>query len=135
MADLDISPKCEKLKKNKNFNNRLGCVIHVVDNYVKKRLNLNIEDYFSFVSFSDNAVINFEYYDYNKLEFIDLIDECICSIGIPHGGTQIIEGFKKANEILSSINNNYYRPVLILLSDGEDWNEKDTLDYVQEVSN
>ena len=135
MNSRDISPKCEKLKNNLDFNNRLGCVIHVVDNYVKKRLNLNKEDCFSFVSFNDYAEINFKNYDYNKLKYNDLIDDCLRSIKYPDGGTKFIEGFKKANEILSTINSKYYRPVMILLSDGEDWSENDTLDYVQEVSN
>ena len=134
MGFKDIMPKCEKLKKNFFFNNRFGCVLHVIDNYVKKRLAINIEDLFSFVSFNDKGAINFENFNNSQLNKIDLLDKCVATIERPNGGTSFLEGFTKANEILTKIDRNLYRPVFILLSDGLDLDPPLTVEYVKKVS-
>ena len=46
MGTNDITPSDKKLYNNQNFNNRLGCVIQVMNNYIKKRLDINKDDVF-----------------------------------------------------------------------------------------
>ena len=136
MGSEDIKPEYEKIRKNNDFNNRLGCVLHVVDNYIKKRLNINKEDVFSFITFSSYSEIIFRDYDYNKITFTDLVDYCIDKIGYPIGNTFFLEGFKKANIILLSIDKIKYKPVIILLSDGENYkaSQNETIKYIKRVS-
>ena len=131
MSASDITPNCEKLKRN-GFNNRLGCVIHVIDNYVKKRLNINNNDIFSFVAFNSGGKIIFQNYNYKRLNSLDLIDECMKLIGAPDGGTRFLEGFKRAKDILFTISKKEYKPVMILLSDGEDGYPERTIEYIKE---
>ena len=135
MGISDITPNCYKLN-SKGFNNRLGCVIHVVDNYVKKRLSINNNDIFSFVTFNDGGQIIFQNYKYEKLNSMDLIEECMNLIGQPCGYTSFLEGFKKAKDIFTTINKEIFKPVMILLSDGGDHHENETIEYIKEnVSN
>ena len=135
MGESDITPNCYKLN-SKGFNNRLGCVIHVVDNYVKKRLSINNNDIFSFVTFNDGGQIIFQNYKYEKLNSMDLIEECMNLIGQPCGYTSFLEGFKKAKDIFTTINKEIFKPVMILLSDGGDHHENETIEYIKEnVSN
>jgi hypothetical protein len=135
MGISDITPNCYKLN-SKGFDNRLGCVIHVVDNYVKKRLSINNNDIFSFVAFNSGGQIIFQNYNYKRINSLDLIDECMELIGGPDGGTRFLEGFKRAKDILFTINKKEFKPVIILLSDGEDFCPYRTIEYIKEnVSN
>ena len=129
-----IEPINEQIKVNRYFDNRLGCVIHVIDNYVKVRDRINQEDLFSFVAFNDEANIIFQEFNVNLNREINLISECMKKIVSASGGTNFKEGFIKANEILLNINRQKYKPVIILLSDGRDHNNKETIEYVKNVS-
>ena len=134
MGIRDLQPKCERLKHG--FNNRLGCVIHIVDNYIKKRLSINDKDIFSFVTFNFQGEIIFQNYKSANINSINLIDECMKLIGRASGGTSYLEGFKLAKEIFSTINRKEYQPIMILLSDGDDYLPETTIDYVKKnVSN
>ena len=134
MDEGDIKPRNEQIKVNHDFDNRLGCVIHVIDNYVKVRDRINQEDLFSFVAFNDEANIIFQEFNVNLNREINLISECMKKIFSASGGTNFKEGFIKANEILLNINRQKYKPVIILLSDGGDENNKETIEYVKNVS-
>ena len=134
MGSPDIKPSESKIYKNEDFNNRLGCVIQVINNYVNKRLEINKNDIFSLISFSTGAEINFRDFDKDKLSNINLIEECIKLIGYPRGDTRFIKGFNNAKIILEDIDKNKYNPLIISLSDGDDDKPEETIDYVKEVS-
>ena len=134
MGSPDIKPSESKLNKNEDFNNRLGCVIQVINSYVNKRLEINKNDKFTLISFNTGANINFRDYDKDELSNINLIEECIKLIGYPNGDTRFIKGFNKAQDILEDIDTNKYNPLIILLSDGDDDKPEETIDYVKEVS-
>ena len=134
MGSPDIKPSESKIYKNEDFNNRLGCVIQVINSYVNKRLEINKNDIFSLISFSTGAEINFRDFDKDKLSNINLIEECIKLIGYPRGDTRFIKGFNNAKIILEDIDKNKYNPLIILLSDGDDDKPEETIDYVKEVS-
>ena len=135
MGSPDIKPTNEKLYKFEDFNNRFGCVIQVINNYVNKRLEVNKKDIFSLISFSTEAEINFRELNKDIISNIDLIDECKSIFKDPKGSSCFINGFKEAEIILSDIDNENYNPLIILLSDGDDDNPKETIEYVKEVSN
>ena len=65
-----------------------------------------------------------------------MVDYCIGKIGYPIGNTFFLEGFKKANIILLSIDKIKYKPVIILLSDGENYkaSQNETIKYIKRVS-
>ena len=134
MGSIDIKPNESKLYENGDFNNRLGCVIQVINSYVNKRIEINKNDIFSLISFSTLAKINFSGYDKDKLSSINLIDECIKLMGYPEGDTNFIKGFEEVINILEDIDTNKYNPLIILLSDGDDDKPDKTIDCVKEVS-
>ena len=101
-------------------------------NFFKKRLNINNNDIFSFVAFNSGGKIIFQNYNYKRLNSLDLIDECMKLIGAPDGGTRFLEGFKRAKDILFTISKKEYKPVMILLSDGEDGYPERTIEYIKE---
>ena len=135
MGSPDIKPTNENLYKFDDFNNRLGCVIQVINNYVNKRFEVNKKDIFSLISFSTEATINFRDLNKDIISNIDFIDECKAQFEYPKGSSCFINGFKEAEKILSDIDNENYNPLIILLSDGDDDNPKETIEYVKEVSN
>ena len=61
---------------------------------------------------------------------------CMDMIEEAHGNTYFLEGFKKGNEILSEIDRQNYKPIIILLSDGENEpsTQNETINYVKGVS-
>lgn len=134
MGSSDITPSNKKLYKNIDFNNRLGCVIQVINNYIKKRLDINKNDIFSVITFSSDANINFR--DYNKESYLayDFIEECIGIFQSPKGNTYFKKGFEQAEKILLDIDKEKYNPLIILLSDGDDDEPNETIDYVRTVS-
>ena len=134
MGSYDIKPSNSKLYKNENFNNRLGCVIQAMDNYVMKRENINNNDLFSLITFSTKAQINFR--DYNKSTFsdIDFIEECMGLIGYPEGVTYFKKGFEEADKILLDIDKQKFNPLIIFFSDGDDDEPNETIVYVKNVS-
>ena len=134
MGSGDITPSNKKLYKNIDFNNRLGCVIQVINNYIKKRLDINKNDIFSVITFSSDANINFR--DYNKESYLayDFIEECIGIFQSPKGNTYFKKGFEQAEKILLDIDKEKYNPLIILLSDGDDDEPNETIDYVRTVS-
>ena len=134
MGSSDITPSNKKLYKNIDFNNRLGCVIQVINNYIKKRLDINKNDIFSVITFSSHANINFR--DYNKESYLayDFIEECIGIFQSPKGNTYFKKGFEQAEKILLDIDKEKYNPLIILLSDGDDNEPNETIDYVRTVS-
>ena len=134
MGSLDIKPSNSKLYKNENFNNRLGCVIQAMDNYVMKRENINNNDLFSLITFSTKAQINFR--DYNKSTFsdVDFIEECMGLIGYPEGVTYFKKGFEEADKILLDIDKQKFNPLIIFFSDGDDFEPNETIVYVKNVS-
>ena len=128
----DLKPKLEEIKNNPSFNNRLGVFINVVENYSKNRNNINKEDVFSLISFNENSKIIFKNLNLNK-DNKNLIDECMNNMQI-NNGTNFLSAFKKANEILSKINKKKYKPIIILLTDGDDNNKDETINYIENVS-
>ena len=52
-----------------------------------------------------------------------------------YGNTYFLEGLKEGNKILSQINRQKYKPIIILLSDGENKpsTQNETLNYVKDV--
>ena len=136
MGSLDLKPKLDIIKKNEAFDNRLGCVLQVIDNYIKKRLNIEKDDLFSFITFSTYSQIIFRDYNKNKIESEDWLKSCMNTIQDAKGNTFFLEGFRKGNEILSTINRNNYKPVIILLSDGENdlKTQNETINFVKNVS-
>jgi len=134
MGSFDIKPTNEQLNKKEDFNNRLGCVIQVMDNYVKKRMEINENDIFSVITFNNEATINFREYNKDIISSTDFIYECISFFDYPDWDSCFINGFKEAEKILLDIDNEDYNPLIILLSDGDDDSPKETVEYVKEVS-
>lgn len=136
MGSQDLKPKCNKIKKEEDFNNRLGCVLQVIDNYIKKRLNIDKEDLFSFITFSTNSKIIFKDYNNDIIQNEDWLKKCMDTIQYPQGNTFFLEGFKKGKEILSTIDRKKYKPIIILLSDGDNYSptKNETINYVKNVS-
>ena len=132
MKNRDMTPNLEKIKKNDNFNNRLGCVIHIIDNYVKKRFNLNKNNIFSFKSFNENAQIDLKNFNFEENKRSDLIK----SLKHPSGGTSFYKGLLEAKNIILKSNRKQYKTIIILLSDGdeEDTYYEDTINIVNKVS-
>ena len=130
----DICPNIEKIKNNPNFNNRLGLFINVIDNYSRKRNNLNEEDIFSIISFNSKSNIILTNYNLNNnLNEKDIIDECMSKIKIDKG-TNFENAFIQASEILAKTNKQKYQPVIILLTDGDDCNKENTINFIKKVS-
>ena len=134
MGNGDIKPKLQQLRSEYYFNCRLGSVIEHVFNYIKRRDDLNKEDIFSFVAFSDTAKIIFKQKKYNSGKEFNFIDTCIKEIEWYEGNTLFKEGLIKAKEILNETNRKKYRPIMILFSDGADENMNETNNIVKEVS-
>ena len=134
MGTNDITPSNKKLYKNQDFNNRLGCVIQVLNNYIKKRLDINKEDVFSLISFSTGADICFRDYNQESYQDYDFIEECMELFQSPKGSTNFKKGFEEAEKILLEINKENYNPIIILLSDGDDDKPNETIEYVKTVS-
>ena len=134
MGSTDITPSDKKLYNNQNFNNRLGCVIQVMNNYIKKRLDINKNDVFSLATFSTDGNIIFQ--DYNRDNYLDFdfIEECSGLIGEAQGNTYFKKGFEEAGKILLEIDKKIYNPLIILLSDGDDDEPKETIEYCKKVS-
>ena len=77
MNNSDIKP--EIFQNNKNYYNRLGCVINVIDNYIKVRIHNNIEDIFSFIKFNSEAKIIIEEINVER-DKINIMNECMNKI-------------------------------------------------------
>ena len=134
MGSMDITPNNKKLYKNSDFNNRLGCVIEVINNYIKKRIEINKNDVFSLITFSTDATINFRDYDRNRYSTFDFIEGCIGLLRSPQGLTYFKKGFEEAEKILLEIDKDKFNPLIILLSDGDDDEPNETIEYVKDVS-
>ena len=133
MGSMDITPSNKKLYKNSDFNNRLGSVIEVINNYIKKRIGINKNDVFSLITFSTDATINFENYNRDSYQQFDFIEECIGLLQSPKGNTYYKKGFEEAEKILLEIDKDKYNPLIILLSDGDDDEPNETIEYVKNV--
>ena len=141
MGNDDIKPEISPLKNNENFNNRLGCVIHAIDNYIRTRNSINNEDIFSIVIFNVKAKIISEKINLG-VNNINIIEECMKNIVkceeksfFFKKGTYYIEGLKKASELINKMDRKKYKPIIILLTDGYDNGKKeDTFGQIHEVS-
>ena len=135
MGSQDLKPIYNIIKKNENFNNRLGCVLQVIDNYIKKRLNIDNDDLFSLIAFSSTSQTIFSNYDKNLIKTGDWLNMSMSKIEDAYGNTYFLEGLKEGNKILSQINRQKYKPIIILLSDGENKpsTQNETLNYVKDV--
>ena len=51
-----------------------------------------------------------------------------------YGNTYFLEGLKEGNKILSQINRQKYKPIIILLTDGDDNYKDKTINYIENVS-
>ena len=130
----DIKPNLEIIKQNKNFNNRFGKLIEEMDNYIKRRKNINPEDVFTLISFSDTAEIIFDNINCcPKNPYFNFIEECIQKISCCKGETLFELGFIKGEKILGNIDRNRYKPVIILFSDGADQKPDETIKIVKRV--
>ena len=99
MGNEDITPGIGSLSQNNNFNNRLGCVIHAIDNYIRTRNSFNNEDIFSIITFNSNAKIIFEKINL-ETNNINIIEECMKKIVKCEKGTFYEKGLQKALELL-----------------------------------
>ena len=141
MGNDDIKPEISPLKNNENFNNRLCCVIHAIDNYIRTRNSINNEDIFSIVTFNVKAKIISEKINLG-VNNINIIEECMKNIVkceeksfFFKKGTYYIEGLKKASELINKMDRKKYKPIIILLTDGYDNGKKeDTFGQIHEVS-
>ena len=135
MANSDITPSTPSIKNNNKFNNRFGKLIENIDNYIKKRKSICSEDVFSLISFSDKAEIIFQNIscDLNDINF-NFIEKCMQKIGECNGETEFYLGFIEGQKILGDINQEKYKPVIILFSDGADQKQKETTEIVNSVS-
>ena len=133
MGRNDLTPLLPKIRSHQNFNNRLGKLIEILDNYIKVRNKINNEDIFSLITFSDEANIIFQDINYNSNKDFDLIDLCLKTI-ICKGESEFYRGFIEGEKILSNINRKKYKPVIILFSDGADQNMNETKKIFKRVS-
>ncbi len=129
----DLTPILPKISSHQNFNNRLGKLIEILDNYIKVRNRINTEDIFSLIAFSDEAKIIFQDINYNSNKDFDLIDICLKEIDCK-GETEFYRGFIEGEKILSNIDRKKYKPVIILFSDGADQKINETKKIIERVS-
>ena len=139
MSKNDIQPEISIIKNNKKFgkqyDNRLGSVIQVIDKYTKTRNSINPEDIFSFIKFNKEAEIFFEEINLQR-DKINIINDCMEKIGDVVKGTCYLAGLLEAQRLLDKMDRKKYKPLIILLTDGHDEKdkEKETLKKIDEVS-
>ena len=130
----DITPNIPSIYSNGNFNNRMGKLIEIMNNYLDNRnRNNNKEDMFSLVVFSDNSKIIFENHSILPEKDFNFIKNCMDKIGKCEGETIFYLGFNKAEEIVTKIDRKKFKPVIILFSDGEDQKKDETIKSVKRV--
>ena len=132
MDSESIKPEMESISQSKKHNNMLGASIEALLKFCEKRFTINRREKCALIGYDNDAQLIFK--DYYVEQEDKIKNECLLKL-YPSGGTEFKEAFKEAKKLLDEINNNkQYRPIIILLTDGEDFHPNETIEYVKNVS-
>ena len=139
LIDQSGSMESNSIRPNKNeikrvMDNMLGCAIEAIINYCNKRNSINPKDKCALIGYNDKASLIFDNMFIGEIN--EIKKNCLIKLK-PEGCTYFINAFKEAKKIIENINDrNEYRPVIILLTDGLDFNYEETINYIKnDVSN
>ena len=111
------------------MNNMLGASIEALLNYCKKRFAINVKDMCALIGFNENATLICENICVGENE--EIKNNCLNKLN-PCGRTYFINAFKEAKKILEKLKDKKeYIPVIILLTDGLDFNSEETIKYIE----
>jgi len=128
MSSNSNKPKNEKDIINK-MNNMLGASIEALLNYCRKRFAINVKDMCALIGFNENATLICENICVGENE--EIKNNCLSKLN-PCGRTYFINAFKEAKKLLEKLKDKKeYIPVIILLTDGLDFNSEETLKYIE----
>ena len=129
MGNKSIKPKTDISKK---LDNMLGASIEAIINFCNRRYSINEKDMGTLIGFNDEAYLIVENISLGKID--EIKNNCITKLS-PGGCTSFLNAFKEASKILNNINGkDYHDKIIILLSDGLDDSEEETLNYIKDVS-
>ena len=113
-------------------NNMLGASIEVLLNFCKKRYKINRREKCALIGYAHEASPIIK--DIYVAKVDEIKKECLSKLEA-YGGTEFKEAFKEAKKLLVEINENkQYIPIIILLTDGEDFNPDEAIKLVKEVN-
>ena len=133
MCFSSIKPEREDIKGSKEHNNMLGASIEALLKYCQIRIQVNRREKCALIGYENKATKIFK--DRYIAEEKEIRDMCLFSLKAS-GGTVFKEAFIEAKKILDEIHlKREYIPVIILLTDGEDFYPNKTINYLKnEVS-
>ena len=131
MRSESVKPKRTDIKNK--MDNMLGSSIEVILNYCKKRFAINPREMCALIGYSDDVSLIFKDISIGEEEKIK--NYCLTRLS-PDGGTYFKKAFEAAKNIVEEINKKKeYIPVIILLTDGLDFEPEETINYIEkEVS-
>ena len=130
MDSNSIMPTRVDIKYKKTLDNMLGATIEALLDYCSVRSKINRREKCALIGYDDNATIKFK--DKHVVNETEIRD--ICLEKLKTGGCTVFKkAFEKAKEILDEIHKKKeYIPVIILLTDGEDFFPDETINYIKD---
>ena len=126
MGNKSIKPTTDISQK---LDNMLGASIEAIINFCNRRYSINEKDMGTLIGFNHEAYLIFENIALGEID--EIKNNCITKLS-PGGCTSFLNAFKEASKILNNINGkDYHNIVIILLSDGLDDSENETLNYIK----
>jgi len=127
-----MSSSAEKpIRKDLKHDNVLGAVIEAILNYCQTRAEINPNEKCALIGYSDmdNTKCIFEDIEIKEIEIIK--EKCVNKLDA-YGCTYFKYAFEKAKEIVDQLKNRNYIPVIILLTDGIDFEPQNTINYIHD---
>ena len=132
MDSKSIEPSMRDINQSQIHNNMLGASIESLLKFCEKRFTINRREKCALIGYDDYAKIIFED---KYVEEKDEIKKMSLANLYPRGGTEFKKAFEESKKILDIINiQKQYRPIIILLTDGEDFHPNETIEFVKNVS-
>ena len=116
-------------RKDLKHDNVLGAVIEAILSYCQTRAENNPREKCALIGYSDKAKIIFDDIEIKEVDTIK--EKCINNL-TPNGNTYFKFAFEEAKTIVDQLKNRDYIPIIILLTDGIDFEPNDTINYVKD---
>lgn len=135
LVDQSGSMECDSVKPNRKYlknDNMLGAAIEAILEYCQARAGFNPYEKCSLIGYESKSHLIFEFLQINKIDEIKA--KCVDNLK-PTGGTYFYPAFIMAKPIVDEIKKKGNIPVIILLTDGLDFEHEKTLNYIQNEVN
>ena len=126
-----IKPTGDDSSISQKHDNMLGATIEVLLHFCEKRSIINRREKCALIGYDNKAKLIFkELYVSDE----NIKKMCLSELSTG-GGTEFKEAFSEAQLLVDEINNKKeYIPIIILLTDGDDFHPEETIEKVEKVS-